>query len=728
MGFLTNIKNRFLTKEIRLFTVENSVDPETMPLLPSWFWTAQLGVPRAVNILEIRQYAKSCWVQMVENAILKQVTNIERQIVPTDDDEKPDMYEEDIKKLETLLEYPNENGDDFWAVWGPFLLDVLELDAGVVFKAKNVAGQPVQLFPFDGSKFLFKMEEHGLFQGYFQYSYKYPSSSPKFFEKEEIIYGQMKRTPETFPYGWSPLMSLQQEVEVMIQSTRWNKEFFKNNAIPAGMVAVPMPEDQLKRFRNSWMKELKGKAHKLLFSNVTGVDWKDMAKSNKDMEWLEGQKWYFHMVFANFGVSPQEVGFYENSNTSTQEGQERITVKNAVKPYLKLIEQKINREIIPELLGHDKIKFQFVIHDDVSERIEHDQKMAKLAANVYTINEVRSMEGKDPVEWGDKPMTMVLQESFAQQNGGQNPEKPGAQPGEPKKPEAPKDPAKPDEEKKSSPEFKSADLEPIEEDEAKEYDEFLNRQFNKWEKSILKNLEANIKEEVQQKGAEYIEKTWGEFLKDLFNMVNTGGFYDQIKRIITLKFNTGIDEAEKELQLNIVVGADFDAKIDSLTRRQLEGFYLPNGDRWVGIKGITKDIQKEISQIVRDGIVRKDSLEDIKQAVKEEMAKYKGGQVKGKITEGRAMRIARTESNRFQNAGKLEAYEKSGLAGKKKWVAFLDDRTSPQCKKLNGQEVDPNGIFKVAYTTESGSSDFWEGNQPPSHPHCRCTLQFVPGA
>ena len=138
-------------------------------------------------------------------------------------------------------------------------------------------------------------------------------------------------------------------------------------------------------------------------------------------EWLDGQKWYHHAIFAAYGVSPQEVGFYENSNKATGESQERITVKNAVKPYLKLIEDKINREIIPELVGHDEVKFKWFPKDDTAEKVKHEQMMAKLNANVYTINEVRAKEGLDPVEWGEQPMAMTFREQAMQDSSNDNP-------------------------------------------------------------------------------------------------------------------------------------------------------------------------------------------------------------------------------------------------------------------------------------------------------------------
>ena len=79
------------------------------------------------------------------------------------------------------------------------------------------------------------------------------------------------RSADNFPYGWSPLQSIQQEVEIMIQSTRWNKEFYHNNAVPDGLVSLPMEQDALERFKVYWEQEVKGKPHKLIFLYSIGL-------------------------------------------------------------------------------------------------------------------------------------------------------------------------------------------------------------------------------------------------------------------------------------------------------------------------------------------------------------------------------------------------------------------------------------------------------------------------
>ena len=420
----------FLAKDIRAFGGGEISKTDGMPFLANWMFAAKLGMPRQINLVELRQYAKSAWVQMVVNAICKQIMTTEWDLVPRDEEDDIDKFRTQIDLATTFLEQPNRNGDSFWDVWIPFLRDVLEIDAGVMYKGRNVNGKLVEIFPYDGGRFLINLNEHGIIgetsQGeempaYYQYSFRQPMSAPVPFKKDELIYRKMNVNTENFPYGFSPLQGVQQEVELMIQSTRFNKERFSNSAVPDGIVSVPMDREQMIAFKGAWENEIKGKPHKLLFHN-SEASFTPLAMTNKDMEWLEGQKWYFHLVFAAYGLSPQEVGFYENSNKSTGESQERITVKNAIKPYLTLIENAINREILPEILGSDDIVFKWFTKDDASEKIEHDQKMAKLNSNVITINEMRAEEGLDPVEWGDQPMSMVMQDRMIENGAFDNDE------------------------------------------------------------------------------------------------------------------------------------------------------------------------------------------------------------------------------------------------------------------------------------------------------------------
>jgi len=257
----------------------------------------------------------------------------------------------------------------------------------------------------------------------------------------------------------------------------------------------------------------------------------------------------------------------------------------------------------------------------------------------------------------------------------------------------------------------------VTESDAKNYDEFLSKTFNNWEEKILDNIDRTIKDEIQK---EVLQKTFGEFLQRLFNTVNTSKFFDSIKRVIKIEYNSGVENAEKELNMDIGIKADMNNYFNLMTSRQIDGFTIPGGDRWNGLKGVSTELTHGVMKIVNTGVDERKSLKDIKNEIKELMITYKGGtHVSGEVTDGRAMKIARTETNRFHNVAKNNAYKESGLSGKKMWDAFLDNRTSDVCKRLNGQIVGFDENFKDPLTGE-------EYPHPPSHPNCRSVIQFIP--
>ena len=259
---------------------------------------------------------------------------------------------------------------------------------------------------------------------------------------------------------------------------------------------------------------------------------------------------------------------------------------------------------------------------------------------------------------------------------------------------------------------------PVEKDskDVLKYDKFLKSKFESWERQILRFLSETMSDELHKM---YIEnKTLGEFLQRLFNTIHTVGFMKGLTASIAATLKTGINEAENELNIDIGVGTNFSQQVEMLAHRQLNGFSVDaSGTRWDGIKGVASDAQEDIRKIVLNGMNKRLGLEEVKNDIKAKMTQYTGGEVDGVVTEGRAMTIARTETNRIQNMGKLQAYKQSGLTGVKVWDSHLDNRTSPICKRLDGQKAALSDVFIDPKTGE-------QFEHPPSHPNCRSVIRF----
>lgn len=90
-----------------------------------------------------------------------------------------------------------------------------------------------------------------------------------------------------------------------------------------------------------------------------------------------------------------------------------------------------------------------------------------------------------------------------------------------------------------------------------------------------------------------------------------------------------------------------------------------------------------------------------------------------KLTQGRALRIARTEISFASNRGQREALDQARDLGivtgqvVKEWSAANDEVVCPICGDLDGQRAAEDGEF-------DGGID-----SPPAHPNCRCALKWL---
>ncbi len=116
------------------------------------------------------------------------------------------------------------------------------------------------------------------------------------------------------------------------------------------------------------------------------------------------------------------------------------------------------------------------------------------------------------------------------------------------------------------------------------------------------------------------------------------------------------------------------------------------------IKGLGEDLKKELRRVIRDGIMHGKGIPQIAKELREAL----------KRKEARINTIARTETMRASNYGRIRTWEKSGVKYKE-WLTAFDDRTCPICADLDGERRRLEDLFSVGVY------------MPPAHPNCRCT-------
>jgi SPP1 gp7 family putative phage head morphogenesis protein len=111
-----------------------------------------------------------------------------------------------------------------------------------------------------------------------------------------------------------------------------------------------------------------------------------------------------------------------------------------------------------------------------------------------------------------------------------------------------------------------------------------------------------------------------------------------------------------------------------------------------------KHLMNTLSDEITNGIIRGSSTQDVANAIKQRM----------NTSYSNAERLARTETEAVMNNVQLGKYKANGY-DKVEFIAVIDSRTSPICKKHNGNVVSAN---KAVVGT----------NIPPLHPNCRSTI------
>jgi HK97 family phage portal protein len=404
-------------------------------VLTEWFWQPIRGQPRRVDTNELRQFCQTFWCQSCVRTIIEEITSMDWDIIPKDENVY-EAVEEEIESVKEFLKAPNKNGDSWESILRALIKDILELDAGCLIKVFDInsydfdqlepkSGAPLlkplgqrkmlELYARDGASFLIEADKFGFERGYWQYSYQIPAH-PMWFSKDEVIY--IRQHPRSMSvYGYAVPQAIMDLIKSLHYSTLYNKRFFEETSIPDGALALlDTNEAEFKTFLNYWNNEFKAQPHKIAVMNKD-MKWQPFSISNRELEFLETQKWYYRLVIGAFGLTPAELGITDDLNKSTSATQAEVSKRKAIRPLLTLLEQAINTGILPELNALE-VEFTFIYDDPVekSQRLGNWEK--ELNLGLKTINEVRVEEGLAPVAWGDTPANLrPVQTSFGQEEG-----------------------------------------------------------------------------------------------------------------------------------------------------------------------------------------------------------------------------------------------------------------------------------------------------------------------
>lgn len=225
---------------------------------------------------------------------------------------------------------------------------------------------------------------------------------------EEMVWFKQFNPLEEFA-GLSAVAPARLSIDMGFEAQRFNRNFFANSATP-GDLAITSEEtptdDEVAEFYSRWDARFKGssKSHLPILLGK-GMDAKRMGLSQRDMEFSKALEWSVEEVSRAFGVPTVFLGELENATLSNVSTFERFLWRNTIVPELRLIEDCLNRSLVPAVgLSSHEYRFRFdvsvieALNDSEDSLVEREVSLVN--AGVMTPNEVRARHGLGAEAWG----------------------------------------------------------------------------------------------------------------------------------------------------------------------------------------------------------------------------------------------------------------------------------------------------------------------------------------
>lgn len=372
------------------------------------------GILRPFNSTLQRRLAKSEAVTLCVDTLTDDVTSIDWTITGRRDGEKPKR--QDVERVTDFLEDANPNYATFRDTLEATLADMIEVGNGAWVKTFTRGGKLAQVAAYDAETFFLDADDHGIIKGFYQY--KRPNAGllgeargtfigagpPVEFTPDEVSWFTMKSRTYSH-YGVSPIETLNERLQLIAWTMQQETAYFKEGSIPPGMLAFTegWSKEDVDSFMEYWAAEVKGKMHKMPYAHGK-VEWVPFGYNYQELQFLDRQQWYQKMVCAVLKVPPAYVGLSaESTNRATDVSQMGNYKRKAIRPLLLRLEQVINQTLIWPHISRD-LRFQFKPSLDLTERqLLVSTREVEVRSGLRTVNEIRSEDGLEPVEWGEEP-------------------------------------------------------------------------------------------------------------------------------------------------------------------------------------------------------------------------------------------------------------------------------------------------------------------------------------
>ncbi len=207
----------------------------------------------------------------------------------------------------------------------------------------------------------------------------------------------------------SPIRLHRENLGLAKASQDFGSEYFGQKGQMTGVLASdqPLRKEQMDVIQNSWNNSAMNAGTKLL---PFGFKYQRITITPDEAQFIETRKFQAEEICRIFSVPPSLVQLPSQSTFNNVEQQNLQFARHTIAPWVKRIEQEIDRKLI---LGFERpdVYSRFNMNDlhrgDLATRTNYYNQM--LTQGVMSINEVRTAESMNPIEAGDVHTVQINQ-------------------------------------------------------------------------------------------------------------------------------------------------------------------------------------------------------------------------------------------------------------------------------------------------------------------------------
>lgn len=210
-------------------------------------------------------------------------------------------------------------------------------------------------------------------------------------------------------YGLGDLAPAASAAQTGVDMAKWNRGMFAQDyAVPAGVINIEnmVSDPDFERLKKEWRESYGSGARRTAFLRGSKVQFQQIGLSQTDVDFLNGAKWEAEKVYRVFGtyhLLPAQFADDRKVN-------ERQFLENHCWPFLTYLSEVLSDQFFGFWGPKDGVGLLTGEFDDIRPReraldLEEQREQVK----VRTFNEVRELDGLDPVDGGDDVLFVHVQ-------------------------------------------------------------------------------------------------------------------------------------------------------------------------------------------------------------------------------------------------------------------------------------------------------------------------------